>query len=114
VRSRFGLILSAARFRLDDGLLDPRSRESRRIAERIRIDGDAPPTNDRELLGLTCLFEQPPSAASLRISVFISIVREENRGDAKRHYRFGAQSSQLQPIAVERLRQCQQDPGPVS
>ena len=84
ITSRFGLIPSAARFRSEDGLLDPRRGGARRIAERIRPDGDAAPTDGRELLGVTCLFEQPPSAASLCISVFISTVREENRGDANR------------------------------
>ena len=102
VTSRLGL--SEGRSRAEDGLLDPRRAGSRRLAKRIRLNRDAAPTDDGQLLGVTCLFQKPPSAAPLRIPSVTNNVREENRGDANRRQGLHRESGQFHPVAVKRLR----------
>src|SRR5205823_14245868 len=101
VTARLGL--SEARSRAEGGLLDPRRAGPRRLAKRIRLNRDAAPTDDGKLLGVTCLFEKPPSAAPLRIPSLTNNVREENRGDANRPQGLHRESGQFQPVAVKGL-----------
>src|SRR5206468_1151892 len=97
VTSRLDLRISWGRIRAEDGLVDPRSGRSRLIPERIRLNRDAAPADDAELLSVTRLFEDEPSAAPFRIPIASGDVREKNHGDANRGCGMPALSGPRQP-----------------